>query len=50
MWLTVGIYYVIFGENFGIVFLMKSVEEAISDYKMILEKYNTENSFSTKED
>lgn len=29
---------------------MKSLEDAISDYKMILEKYNAENSFLTKED
>lgn len=49
-WMTVGIYDVKFGENDGIDVLMKSLEDAISDYKMILEKYNTENSFSTKED
>jgi len=49
-WMTVGIYDVKFGENDGIDVLMKSLEDAISDYKMILEKYNTENVFSTKED
>lgn len=49
-WMTVGIYDVKFGENDGIDVLMKSLEDAISDYKMILEKYNTENAFSTKED
>lgn len=49
-WMTVGIYDVKFGENDGIEVLMKSLENAISDYKMILEKYNTENSFLTKED
>ena len=45
-WMTVGIYDVKFGENDGIDVLMKSLEDAISDYKMILEKYNTENVFS----
>lgn len=49
-WMTVGIYDVKFGENDGIDVLMKSLEDAISDYKMILEKYNAENSFLTKED
>lgn len=49
-WMTVGIYDVKFGENDGIDVLMKSLEDAISDYKMILEKYNAENVFSTKED
>lgn len=44
-WMTVGIYDVKFGENDGIEVLMKSLENAISDYKMILEKYNTENTF-----
>ncbi len=44
-WMTVGIYNVKFGENDGIEVLMKSLENAISDYKMILEKYNTENTF-----
>ena len=48
--MTVGIYDVKFGENDGIDVLMKSLEDAISDYKMILEKYNAENSFLTKED
>ena len=49
-WMTVGIYDVKFGENDGIDVLMKSLEDAISDYKMILEKYNAENSFLNKED
>lgn len=49
-WMTVGIYDVKFGENDGIEVLMKSLENAISDYKMILKKYNTENAFLTKED
>lgn len=49
-WMTVGIYDVKFGENDGIDVLMKSLEDAISDYKMILKKYNTENAFLTKED
>lgn len=49
-WMTVGIYGVEFGENDGVEVLMKSLEDAISDYKMILEKYNTENAFLTKED
>lgn len=44
-WMTVGIYDAKFGENDGIDVLMKSLEDAISDYKMILEKYNTENTF-----
>lgn len=35
-WMTVGIYDVKFGENDGIEVLMKSLENAISDYKMIL--------------
>lgn len=49
-WMTVGIYDVKFGENDGVEVLMKLLEDAISDYKMILEKYNAENSFLTKED